>query len=158
MLEEFCSENKNENLVVNDPISGLAKAIQSKTTNEVGTASGTMVAEARGTESLMDIMDLLTLLGGTYIAQEVKVEKDGKKIIVKVACKKVGHQDLVVMRIVEALEEMDLSIVEAAEDDTSTKQAISVCCKMQNASVLQQDSSFKLSNSQMASSKASFAR
>nr|GMD04455.1 uncharacterized protein LOC109162466 [Ipomoea batatas]GMD08334.1 uncharacterized protein LOC109162466 [Ipomoea batatas] len=43
--------------------------------------------------------------------QEVKVEKDGKKIIVKVACKKVGHQDLVV-RIVEALEEMDLSIVE----------------------------------------------
>nr|GLL30338.1 hypothetical protein Itr_chr06CG21770 [Ipomoea trifida] len=26
MLEEFCSENKNENLVVNDPISGWAKA------------------------------------------------------------------------------------------------------------------------------------
>nr|GMD92151.1 hypothetical protein Iba_chr14eCG6360 [Ipomoea batatas] len=40
---------------------------------------------------------------------------------------------------------------------TSTKQAISVCCKMQNASVLQQGSSFKLSNSQMASSKTSFA-
>nr|GMD10812.1 uncharacterized protein LOC109162466 [Ipomoea batatas] len=49
--------------------------------------------------------------GGLAGAMEVKVEKDGKKIIVKVACKKVGHQDLVV-RIVEALEEMDLSIVE----------------------------------------------
>lgn len=40
------------------------------------------------------------------------MKKDGKKIILKVACKKVGdHQDLVV-RIVEALEGMDLSIVE----------------------------------------------
>nr|GLL30337.1 uncharacterized protein LOC109162466 [Ipomoea trifida] len=44
--------------------------------------------------------------------QEVKVEKDGKKIIVKVACKKVGHQDLVVRIVEAALEEMDLSIVE----------------------------------------------